>query len=151
MAKTPITHIIFWKSAVRTFRWNNMYIALTDLSFLLKLAQNCKKCTFLGKLSAIKEEENIKTKQMTSFFICFFHSACNIHFCISEYSKFILMWSAFWYVLVFRNSTVFSKSYQFGQPIILLWKVNTLKLLKTDVMVCPQKRAKKLYQLLDYV
>ena len=42
-------------------------MALTDLDFLLKSAQNCKKCTFLDKLRAINQERNLKTRQMTSF------------------------------------------------------------------------------------
>ena len=53
-----------------------MQIGLTDLGFLLKSAQNCKKCTFLDKLRAITQEGNLKTRQMTSFFIYFFYSVC---------------------------------------------------------------------------
>ena len=58
-----------------------MQIALTDLGFLLKSAQNGKKFPFPDKLMAITQEENLKTRKMTSFFHLLFLLK-NIHFCI---------------------------------------------------------------------
>ena len=46
VAQTPRNHVIFWKSVMRTFRSIYMYIASTDLGFLLMSAQTCQKCTF---------------------------------------------------------------------------------------------------------
>ena len=40
----------------------------TDLGFLLKSAQNYKKCTFLDNLRNITQEGNMKTRQVTPFF-----------------------------------------------------------------------------------
>ena len=45
-----------------------MQIALTDLDFMLRSAQNCEKCTFLGNLRTITQEGNMETRQMTPFF-----------------------------------------------------------------------------------
>ena len=46
------------------------------LSFLARVLKNCKKCTFLDKLRAITQEENMKIGQMTSFFHLFFPLYC---------------------------------------------------------------------------
>ena len=43
-----------------------------------------------------------------------------------------------------------SKSYRFGQPIILFEKVDTLRFQKIHIMFCPPSGAKKKYQLMDY-
>ena len=45
-----------------------MEIVLTDLSFLLRSAQNCNKRTFLDSLKTITQETNMETRQMTPFF-----------------------------------------------------------------------------------
>ena len=37
--------------------------------FLQKSAQNCRKFTFLDKLSAITQEGDLKTRQMTFFYL----------------------------------------------------------------------------------
>ena len=60
-------------------------------------------------------------------------NACNIHFCIWKYSKFIFMWSfSFW-----------SK----GQLIILFQKVDPLRLLKIYIKFCPPADTKyRFYQ-----
>ena len=42
-----------------------MLIALVDLDFLLRSAQNCKKCTFLDNLRTIAQEGNMETRQRT--------------------------------------------------------------------------------------
>ena len=59
-----------------------MQIALTDLDFLLRSAQNCKKCSFLDNLRTITQEGNMETRQMTPFFSSTFSdlTVCNIHF-----------------------------------------------------------------------
>ena len=42
--------------------------------------QNCKRCTFLDNLKAIFQERNMKTRQMTPFYlIYFFCSNCLCH------------------------------------------------------------------------
>ena len=44
VAQTPINHIIFWKSVIRTFR--HIHVTCLNRLFLLRSAQNCKKCNF---------------------------------------------------------------------------------------------------------
>ena len=78
VARTPINHTIFWKSVMRTFRCIYI-IALTHLGFLLRSAQNCKRCTFLDNSQTINQEENMETRQMTPFLhllflLCLEHS-----------------------------------------------------------------------------
>ena len=64
VGQTPVNHIIFWKSVMRTFRciYRNFF------SFLLKSAQNFKKCTFLDNLRTLTQEENMETRQKVPFF-----------------------------------------------------------------------------------
>ena len=59
-----------------------MQIALIDLDFLLRSAQNCKKFTCLDNLRTITQEENMNTRQMTTFCSSSFSvlNACNIYF-----------------------------------------------------------------------
>ena len=59
-------------------------MALTDLGFLLRSAQNCKKCTFLDNLWTITQEGNMETYQMTPFHSFTFSALTvyNIQFCI---------------------------------------------------------------------
>ena len=52
VAQISINRIIFWKSVMRTFRC--IYVnCFNKLSFLLKSAQNWKKCTFLYYLRTL--------------------------------------------------------------------------------------------------
>ena len=44
-----------------------MGIALTELSFLLRSAQNCKESIVLDNLRTITQEKNIETRQISSF------------------------------------------------------------------------------------
>ena len=84
VAQTPINHIISWKSVVRTLRCN-VKVSLTDLGFLLNSAKICKKCTFLLNLRATTQEENMKIRQIISFYFSSTFSTltvCKIHFCI---------------------------------------------------------------------
>ena len=65
-----------------------MQIALTDLDFLLRSAQNCKTT---HNLRTINQEEKIETRQMTPFFSSTFFvlTVNNIHFCIENSQKLI--------------------------------------------------------------
>ena len=81
--QTLITHIIFWKSVMRTLTC--IYVnCLTDLSFLLKTSQNYKRFTFLDNLRTITYEGIVETRRMTPFFSSTFSAltVCNIQFCI---------------------------------------------------------------------
>ena len=62
---------------------------MTDLHFLLRLAQNSKKCTFLDNLRTITQEGNTEIRQMTPFFSSTFPAltVCNIHFCFWKIVK----------------------------------------------------------------
>ena len=58
VAQTPISHIIFWKTVIKSFRF--IYeIALTGLGFWLKSAQNCRKWTFMDNLRIITQGESM--------------------------------------------------------------------------------------------
>ena len=89
--------------------------------FLLRSAQNCKKCNFLDNLRTITQEGNMETRQMTPFFSSTFSdlTVCNIHFWTWKYSKFIFMWSTLWFILVCKVPQFLAKSYRFRQLIIL--------------------------------
>ena len=63
--KMNFEYFQIWKWMLQTVRAE---IALTDLGFLLRSAQSCKKCTFLGKWRTITQKGNMKTWQMTPFF-----------------------------------------------------------------------------------
>ena len=67
---------------------------------------------------------------------------------ISEFDntqKIIFMWSPIWSILVCKTHQFFAKSYRFGQLIILLSKIDTLKLLKIYIMFCLPAGAKCLF------
>ena len=70
---------------------------LTDLGFLLRSAQNCKKSTFLDNLATITQEGNTETRQMTPISLSTF-SALFVTF-----------------IFVFENS---QNSFSFGPPVI---------------------------------
>ena len=59
-------------------------IIVHDFGFLLRSAQNCKKCSFLDNLRTIKQAENMEIRQMILFFSSTFSTltVCTIHFCI---------------------------------------------------------------------
>ena len=85
VAQTPTNHIIFWKSAMGTFRCIYMQIALTNLDFLQSSAQNC---SFLENLRTITRKETWKLDKSPNLSICFFFftlTVCKIHFCIWKY------------------------------------------------------------------
>ena len=81
VAQTPINHSIFWKSVMRTFRC--IYVnCFNNLDFLLRSAENCKKCTFLDNLQTITQVGNMETRPMTPLFSSTFSALTvwNIHF-----------------------------------------------------------------------
>ena len=63
VAQTPIKHNIFWNSVIENFQ---MHVHKLLQQTLLRLAQNCKKCTFSKNLQTITQEENVETRQVTS-------------------------------------------------------------------------------------
>ena len=48
----------------------------------------------------------MQTRQVTSFFIYFFRSVCNIHFWIWKYSQSIFKWSPLWFIMVCKISQI---------------------------------------------
>ena len=85
---------------------------------MLRSAQNCKKCLFRDNLRTITHEGNMETRQMTPFFSSTFSdlTVYNIHFCIWNQSKFILMWSLLCSVLVCEISHFWVKVIDLDNP-----------------------------------
>ena len=137
MAQTPINHIIFWMNVMRTFSCTYVIYFKTDWSLLLRLEENCKKCTFLDNLRAITQEANIEIKQITPFFsptfslhlfatfIFVFENSQNSFSCCPTFGPF---WSV--------------KYLYFGQKLPIR-KVYAVKLLKIHIMFCLPRGAKK--------
>ena len=98
MTQTPINHIIFWKSAMRTFRC--IYV-------------NC-----FNDLKTITLEGNLETRQMTPFLSSTFYAptVCNIHFYIWKSPKFIFMWSPLWSILVSKIPQFWAKATNSANP-----------------------------------
>ena len=73
-------------------------IALTDLDFLLRSAQICKKMHYFPQLKDHNSGRKKEIRQMTPFFSCTFWAlmTCDIHFCIWKLLKFIFMGSLLW-------------------------------------------------------
>ena len=76
VAQTPINHIIFWKSVMRTFRC--IYVnCFNRLRFLAEVSTKLQKMHFFGQLGIIAQKWNMETRQMTPFFAStFFSSNC---------------------------------------------------------------------------
>ena len=111
----------------------------------LRSAQNCKICTFLDNLPTITQVGNMKvgnmeTRQMTPIFSSTF-SALTVTFFIWKQSKFILMWSPLWSLLVCKILQFWAKAS--NSDIILFYKVDTPRLLKIHIMFCLSSGAKK--------
>ena len=103
-------------------------MALTDLRFFLKSAQNCKKCTFLDNLRTITQEGNMETRQMTSFF--------HLRFLLQLFVTFIF---------VFENS---QNSFSCAPPFSPFWSVKYLnfrhpEVTKNPYYVLPPERSQK--------
>ena len=92
VAQTSISHIIFWKSVIRTVRC--IYINYCNrLTFLPEVSTKLAKMHFF--LRTITQEGNMKTRQVISFFSSTFSTLtiCNIHFCIWIDFYVVLFWS----------------------------------------------------------
>ena len=127
-----INNVIFWKYVTRPFR--RIYVNCSNrLIFLAVVNTKSQKMHFfLDKLRTMIQEGNMETRQMIPFFSSTFSvlNACNIHFRIWKYSKFIFIF-------------LLAKSYRFGQFIILFKKVHPLRGVCTPYnMFCPPTRAK---------
>ena len=79
-------------------------IALTDLDFLLRSAQICKKMHYFPQLKDHNSGRKKDIRQMTPFFSCTFWAlmTCDIHFCIWKLLKFIFMGSLLWSIQVYK-------------------------------------------------
>ena len=115
------------------------------LDFLVRSAQNIKKCTFLDNLRTITHEGNMETRldKCPIFFIYFSSlTVFNIQFRIWKYSKFIFMWSSPWSILVCKIPQFRAESYRLRQLITIFQKLDTLRLQKIYIMFCQPARAK---------
>ena len=127
-----INNVIFWKYVTRPFR--RIYVNCSNrLIFLAVVNTKSQKMHFfLDKLRTMIQEGNMETRQMIPFCSSTFsvRNACNIHFRIWKYSKFIFIF-------------LLAKSYRFGQFIILFKKVHPLRGVCTPYnMFCPPTGAK---------
>ena len=67
VAQTPINHIIFWKTVIKTFR--SIYVnCFNRLRFLAEVSTKLQKMHFLDNLRTITQEGSMETRQMASFF-----------------------------------------------------------------------------------
>ena len=138
-----INNVIFWKYVTRPFR--RIYVNCSNRLIFLAVV-NTKSQTmhfFLDKLRTMIQEGNMETRQMIPFFSSTFSvlNACNIHFRIWKYSKFIFIFLLS--ILVCKIPTFLAKSYRFGQFIILFKKVHPLRGVCTPYnMFCPPTGAK---------
>ena len=83
VAQTPVHHIIFWKSVMRTFRC--IYVnSFNRLRFLAEVSTKLQKSTFLDNLRIITQEGNMETRQMIIFFSSTFSAltVCKTNFYI---------------------------------------------------------------------
>ena len=99
VAHTPIRHVIFWDTVIKTFR--SIYVnCFNTLRFLAEVSTKLQKMYILDNLRTITKEGSMETRQMTPFFIYFFFYFCNILFHIWKWSKFIFLWSTLRSILV---------------------------------------------------
>ena len=84
MAQTPLSHIIFWKSVMRTFRCIHVN-CFNRLRFLAEVRTKLQNCTFLDNLKTTTQEGNMDTRQITPFFSSFFFR-CN---CLKHSFKYL--------------------------------------------------------------
>ena len=98
-AQTPINHIIFWKSVLRTFRCTDV-TCFNRLRFLSEVTTKLQKMHFFGLLkdrNSRRNHGNYTNSPISSIFSTL--TVCKIHFCIWKNSKFIFMWSQLWPIL----------------------------------------------------
>ena len=118
MAQTPIRHIIFWQTVIKTFR--STYVnCFHTLRFLAETSTKLQKMHFLDNLRTITQEASTETRQMTPFFLSTI-SALAVCNCLSFlYLKMVKIHFPLVPPLVSSGLSILSKSYWFGQPIIL--------------------------------
>ena len=116
VAQTPINHIIFWKTVIRTFI--SIYVnCFNRLRFLAEVSTKLQKIHFMYNLRVISQEGSMKTRQMTPFLnLRFFEAMSGIHFYISKWSKFIFMWSSLWSILVCKIPQFWAKATESDSP-----------------------------------
>ena len=95
-----------------------MYIALTDLDFLLRSAQNCKKCTFLDKLQTITQEGNMETRQVIPFFSSTFSAltVCNTFLYLKIVKIHFHVVPPLWSILVCKIPQFWAKATDSDKP-----------------------------------
>ena len=121
---------------------------------MLRSAQNWEKSLFFDNLSIIGREHENYTNDPIFHLLFSAPPACNIYFWIWKYLKNSFSNSLFRSILVCKIPQLFAKSYWFGQIIILLQKVETLRLLKICIMFCLPTGAKYPFfrlQVMDYI
>ena len=69
-AQILINYVIFWMSVTRNWRciYVNYFNLFQDFCFLLRLAQNFKKCSFLDNVRTITQKTYMKSRQINPFF-----------------------------------------------------------------------------------
>ena len=71
VAQTPIRHVIFWETVIKTFR--SIYVNwFNTLRFLADVSTKLQKIYFLEKLMTRTQEGSTDTRQMTPFFYLLF-------------------------------------------------------------------------------
>ena len=112
--QTPINHVIFWKSVMRTFRC--IYVnCFNRLRFLAEVSSKFKKILFFGEF----KDHNSGTKHINQtidpiFFMDFFGLAvCNIHFCVSFFH---VVSFPLWSILVCKISQFWAKATDSNSP-----------------------------------
>ena len=104
VAQTPIKHIIFWKTLIRTFI--SIYVnCFNRLRFLAEVSTKLQKIHFMDNLRGISQEGSMKTRQMTPFFIYVFLKLCLA------------------FIFIFQNGR---NSFSCGHPFGLFWSVKYL-------------------------
>ena len=96
MAQTPINHIIFWKTVIRTLRSIHVN-CFNRLRFLAEVSTKLQKMHFFEGFedhnSGRKDGNETNGPIFSSTFSAL--TFCNIHFYIWKWSKLIFMWSPF--------------------------------------------------------
>ena len=142
MAQTPIRHVIFWETVIKTrFIYVNCF---NTLMFLAEVSTKLQKMHFLDNL---RTKGSMETRQMNPFFIYFFCSVCNIHFYIWKWSKFIFLWSPFglFWSVKYLN---FEQKLPIGTALHIFLESRHPEVTKTHIMFCPLRGVKKRYQLM---
>ena len=102
MVQTPINHIMFWKSVMKTFRCIYVY-SLDRLIFLAEVSTKLQKILFFWTIYG----QQLRKETLT---------VCNFHFCIWKESKLIFMWSPLWFILVCKIPQFWAKANDSDRP-----------------------------------